>query len=351
MNSCCLHILDALGYIPVPSKAEQIVYESVKKSFRCLFGHQTTDVILNHLSSVYGLSEKELITNYDIFETSLYKISDYAAKVVLKYIRKEVLVEALISQADSEITEEDILNPSLGIADIIKKIGYDEITKFVQTIPAGEHIVFIYEKEDTKDKLLSAFFDHDCSSSFSNTQIISRALLSSKQTKFDFISNILYYDYLLTIEKSKVIKNVSNWIKNWSISISKNSSISKKEEHNSKQIEAKLKRNKGMTSSSTARIAVEDGTWFFANNFTRELLLIEKTIKKCAKNNDNYIGFLCTYKVLNIPVRDDDHHVLRRMIKAHNFVILEDPPTLYKSTRLDYIHKVKADLHHIAYEI
>jgi hypothetical protein len=56
-------------------------------------------------------------------------------------------------------------------------------------------------------------------------------------------------------------------------------------------------------SSSTQQLASAVSP--LANNFTLELLLIEKAIKKCAKDSDKYVGILCTYKVLNIPVRDD----------------------------------------------
>jgi hypothetical protein len=57
-----LTILDKLGYIPIPSKAECIFSDSVKKSFESLFGKDATPIILNNLSSLYGLSEKELTT-------------------------------------------------------------------------------------------------------------------------------------------------------------------------------------------------------------------------------------------------------------------------------------------------
>jgi hypothetical protein len=82
MNSHCLTLLDKLGYIPVSSKAEQIISESIKKSLENLFGHAATVVLLHHSASFYGLSEKELTTNYDIFEKSLSKISGYGAKTI-----------------------------------------------------------------------------------------------------------------------------------------------------------------------------------------------------------------------------------------------------------------------------
>ena len=80
MNSHCLTLLDKLGYIPVSSKkAEHIISESIKKSLENLFGHAATVVLLQHLTAFYGLSERELTTNYDIFEKSLSRISGYGA--------------------------------------------------------------------------------------------------------------------------------------------------------------------------------------------------------------------------------------------------------------------------------
>src|SRR5437867_5501110 len=135
MNSHCLAMLDRLGFIPISSKDEQIISESIKRAFENLFGHDATLVLLHQLASFYGLSEKELTTNYDIFEKSLSKISSYGAKIILRDIRKEMLIETIKSSSGSEITEQDILNLDIGIRDIIKKIGYDEIAKFVHAIP------------------------------------------------------------------------------------------------------------------------------------------------------------------------------------------------------------------------
>jgi hypothetical protein len=115
-------VLFKLGYIPVPSKAEHIVSESIKESLESSFGQAASAVLLNNLSSIYGLSKNELTTNYDIFEKSLYKISGYGAKIILGYLKKEILIKALAASSDSEITEQDIVNSEVGIGDIIKKL-------------------------------------------------------------------------------------------------------------------------------------------------------------------------------------------------------------------------------------
>jgi hypothetical protein len=336
MNSHCLTILDELGYIPVPSKAEYIVSDSIKKSFESLFGQEATISILNHLTSLYGLSEKELTTNYDIFEKSLYIISNYAAKILLRYIKKEILIET-VSQFPTAITEQDILDPGTRIEDIVKKISNEEIIKFVHRIQAGEHLIFIYEMEDSKDKVLSAFFDD--SYSIANGQIMSRGLISSEKTRFDYIANILYYDDLLAaIEQPEQITIICERIKNWFVGIGKNSSIPKEghsKQTGERQGQGQHKDKDMIFVSSTIRAAVEDAPQLFVNHFTYELLSIEKTIKECLSNNSD-ISVLCAFKASNISNNNDDNnndHILRSIIESHEYVIFEDPLIIYKPIR------------------
>ena len=201
-------------YSSIFQRLNRYVSESIKRAFENLFGHEATLVLLHQLGSFYGLSEKELTTNYDIFEKSLCKISSYGAKIILRDIRKEMLIETIKSSLGSEITEEDILNPDVGIADIIKKISYREITKFVNEIRPGQHISLIYENEDTKDKVLSAFLSSEThQDDIMNNQIASRTgLISNKQTKFNYVNNILYCEDLsLVIEKSEIINRLWQW--------------------------------------------------------------------------------------------------------------------------------------------
>ena len=343
MNSHCLTILDELGYIPVPSKAENIVSDSIKKSFESLFGKEATVSILNHLTSLYGLSEKELTTNYDIFEKSLYIISNYAAKILLKYIKKEILIET-VAQFPTAITEHDILDPVTRIEDIVKKISNEEIIEFIHTIQAGEHLIFIYEREDSKDKVLSAFFDD--AYSIANGQIMSRGLISSEKTRFDYIANILYYDDLLAaeVEQPEQIKIICERIKNWFVGISKKSNIPKEECYSKTtgekqgQGQWQHKDKDMMFVSSTIRAAVEDASQLFVNHILYELLSIEKTIKECLSNNFD-ISVLCTFNASNISNNNNDgdnnnDRILRDIIESHEYVIFEDPLIIYKPARL-----------------
>jgi hypothetical protein len=327
MNSHCLTLLDKLGYIPVSSKAEHIISESIKKSLESLFGHAATVVLLHHLASFYGLSEKELTTNYEIFEKSLSKISAYGAKIILKDIRKEMLIETIKSSTGSEITEQDILNPDIGIREIINKIGYDEIAKFVHAMPPGEHINLVYKNEDTKDKVLSSFLSsesyHD---EIVNNRITSmRGLITTKLTKFNYIKDILYYEDLsLAVEKSEIINKLWDWMIRLR---SKNYSTIFKEGRDKEIVRYE---DKDIMASSCVRVAIEDAAWFLLNNFTFEFLSFEKIIKKYL-DEDKHISVLCTYKISDIPGSSDD--MLMKIIETHHYVILENPLMIYKSTK------------------
>jgi hypothetical protein len=320
-------MLDKLGYIPVSSKAEHIISESIKKSLENLFGHAATVVLLHHLASFYGLSERELTTNYEIFEKSLSRISGYGAKTVLRDIRKEMLIETIKSSSGSEITEQDILNPDIGIRDIIKKIGYDEIAKFVHAMPPGEHINLVYKNEETKDKILSVFLSseshHD---EIVNDRITSRrGLITNKLTKFNYIYNILYYEDLsLAVERSEIINKLWDWMI-W-LRNTNYSNIFKE----GRDKEIVRYEDKDINASSYVRIAIEDAGWFLLNNFTYEFLSFEKIIKKYL-DEDKDMSVLCTYKISDISGSSDD--MLTKIIETHHYVILENPLMIYKSTK------------------
>jgi hypothetical protein len=323
MNSHWLTLLDRLGFIPVSSEAERIISESIKRAFENLFGHDATLVLLHQLASFYGLLEKELTTNYDIFEKSLCKISSYGAKIILRDIRKEMLIETIKFSLGSEITEEDILNPDVGIRDIIKKISYHEITRFVNEIPRGDHVNFIYENEDIKDKVLSAFLSSEThQDDIINNQITSRrGLISNKQTKFNYVNNILYCEDLsLVVEESEIINRLWQWMNSFRNNYSVRSKPGKNKEINGIK-------NKDIIASSTIRIAIEDAAWFLLNNFGHEFLSFEKIIRKYL---DEHTSVLCTYKISNISDSDD---MITKIIESHEYVILENPLMIYKSTK------------------
>ena len=149
-------ILDELGYFPISSKAEQILHDAAKNSI-ALLGEKASKDLLEHISSISGFSEGELLMNYDLLEKSLYKVLGKGAEVILHDLKRELLIQVVL--IDPNITISEILNPRLGVGDILKRIHAVEAVEFVRKIPSHNHIAFLYTNDNSKDNILAAFFD------------------------------------------------------------------------------------------------------------------------------------------------------------------------------------------------
>jgi len=117
------NILDALGYIPITSDASQLLHTSIKRALERNFDQQFATILVEKLCSVTGLTENELLTNYDLFEKSLYSLLDSRKflEIVLQWVKIEMLTESILK--DSNITVEQILDPKLTINDILLQVS------------------------------------------------------------------------------------------------------------------------------------------------------------------------------------------------------------------------------------
>ncbi len=151
-----LNVLDELGYFPLSSKAE--AYDAARKSIERL-GESASKALLDHICSINELSEKELLTNYDLFEKSLYRVLRKGAEVILRDLKRELLVQAVLidPNTDLSIRISDIRNPGLAIGDILKRIRAVETLEFVRKTPSHTHIAFLYTNDNSKNNILAAF--------------------------------------------------------------------------------------------------------------------------------------------------------------------------------------------------
>ena len=244
-NVKCLNILDEPGYLPVASKADQVLYDSVKEAFK-IIGKKAYNALLDRACSIHGLSERELLTNYDLFEKSLYEIFGKVSFILLRELKKEMLIHAVIME--SRLTVNDILNPSLSIGDILKNIREVEVFEFVHKILSHEHILFLYENKNFNNKMLSEFFF------IKDNYNVPKGLLSDTPANdLNQISSNLLHDELVARVQNKheVLKKLSDWMFNL---------------HSSNK------------SDFATRIAFEDGTWWLRNDFADDYVRFEESI-------------------------------------------------------------------------
>ncbi|HYZ51055.1 MAG TPA: hypothetical protein VE593_09225, partial [Nitrososphaeraceae archaeon] len=150
-------LLEKERYIPASSTAEPILYYCTKRSIEDLVGKELSRVLLYKISSVYKLSEKELLTNYDLLEKSLYKTLGKTANGILRKVRFKILRYAVLVVPG--LTMQDIRNPDISIPDILDRIRKEEILRFVREMPSHEHLALFYKNENLKNEILSAYLD------------------------------------------------------------------------------------------------------------------------------------------------------------------------------------------------
>jgi hypothetical protein len=295
-------ILDELGYFPISSKAEQVLHDAAKKSIT-LLGETASKNLLDHISSVSGFSGGELLMNYDLLEKSLYNLLGKGGEVILHDIKRELLVQVVM--IDPNITISEILNPRLGIGDILRRIHAVEIAEFVRNIPLHNHIAFLYTNENSKDTIFAAYFDTKINANTSKAHFLTKRPTNDY---LSFIKNTMLYEELLREprEYEAFVKRLADWI-------AKLNSSNQSPQNN--------------TDSST-RIASEDVMWWFRNGFAGYALGLEKL---CGRYLQDNISALCGYNISNISNGHLDRESINTLISSHGYVILDEPFSLYRA--------------------
>ena len=317
----CLSLLDDLGYLPAAESAvlpnlNQILYRSIKTVLEEKLSVPVSNALISQMCSTYGLSEQELLTNYDLFENSLYKtLKAEGAAVITNWIKRDLLVHAILNH--STLTEKEILNPSLRVHDILRDIGAVKVLEFIRNMRPPQHVLFLYEDENFKDKALSAFFNGLYVSSTTNSKIRRRArkpsgyavhgLISAKEPAINkcnfFLDSSVSFDELFSqLEKVEVVKKLHSWIQS-----------------------VRFLNDEKQGGSALIRIASDDSTWFLNNGLRDEIILAEKGDPKYTE--DPRLMMLCTYNILNMR----DAQTIKEIMTAHNHVILDSPLIVYRA--------------------
>jgi hypothetical protein len=297
-----LTILDELRYLPEVYLSDRALHDSIKQSLESIC-RSFSKVLLRKMCSLYGLSEYELLTNYDLFEKSLYRILGKAGKPIIGRIKTDMLIYAVMN--GSEITATDILDPNLTVSYVLKDIHDTEISAFIRNVPSCQHIAFLYTTKFTKNKILSEFFHPQ---SAENDEATSLGLISIKKpNKISAdLFNISYEKLLNEASNDRTKDRLAEWIGHVH-SFNKSQRLS-------------------------TRIAEEDATLWLKNGFSPdEDLKLEQMFSSITC--DNNISILCAFDISKIT-ESDINSLMRAIISAHDCVILDEPPVIYtRSTR------------------
>jgi hypothetical protein len=290
-----LETLDELGYIPVQFKEEEILYESIIKSFESL-GKSTSNALLDHMCSLCSLSEKELLTNYELFEQVLNNVFGRTAERLLDIIKRELLLTG-VSSNKCNLTASEILDPSLTIRTILNDIQVNEITEFLKSSTLG-HIAFLYRSKAAEEKILSRLIIS--SKKVSGSVPILSEPSSDTSNSFNILYNALL-DHKISISNNVDFEKLSN---------------------------CPNRINSDDKFIATIKLIHVDGTWWLSNNLHKELILFEEILTE--RMIDNCV-YLCCFDIAKFDDKKTDR-LMRTIIEFHPCVILDEPTYgVYKS--------------------
>ena len=208
------------------------------------------------MCSICGLSERELLTNCDLFEEALYNVLGKTAERLFSIIKRELLTIGISSNRCS-LTVTEILDPSLKIDAILKDILTNEIIDFLKS-STHKHIAFFYNNKVAKEKILQHFIHP------SRNEDGARLILSERSSGISNSFSILYHE-LLQENNSDSNKSITEKISKWLNSFNKY--------------------------IGTTKFVQADGTWWLRNNVLKELMLFEEIL--CQEVLGNCASLCC----------------------------------------------------------
>lgn len=165
----------------------------------------------------------------------------------------------------------------------------EAIVKFVQSMKGGEHVIFLWNNEENKKRMISEFFKQQVRGE-------SSGLFSVEPTEIQAIKNILYQNFYNT-HKSVFLD---------------------------KAVEKVTRAVSANNSNKSTRYAFEDDTWLMKRGLKKEVLDTEKAL---GKEVDKNLSLFCMDHRHDL---DDDDETVEKLIKAHGYIIIDEPLALYK---------------------
>ena len=286
-----LKTMDDLDFVPYDSIAENVLYHSIKQSLEQV-GIAYSKAIITHMCNLKCLSEREILTNCDLFEDAMYRLFGHGAISIINKVKAIALATAVMENR-SNLTVSEILNPSLTINDVLNEIRRIEALNFVHKMSSYNHIAFLYTKKESLDKILSAYFGK----SNSPTVILSED--TDRYANLNISRSISYGELFptpCTKLEEEPMKRLQNWL-------------------------GQLKSETAMKNCAVPiKFAEDDATWWIRNDHSSSLVGIEQAI---CKNMPEMTSILCAFNISKLS--SVQLGTMNSVIKSHDYVITEEP--------------------------
>ena len=307
-----LRIIENNGFICKTLKSDIIVRDIIL-SVLSRIGKSYLNAILNQMCSLYGFSENELLSDYQLFEVTLRKILGKSAFPILLRVKKELLKYAVSNNIPIKI--HDILDPSLSIPALITMITEPDIYKFIDdNLDKNNHIVFLYTNEMLRDKVINYFFTRTVENNETNTKKIVTYHGDDTNIKNSFSSNesvelINLEDLFDELINEDIVDNINQF------------GSQKKLIH---------------SSDNDSIYFVHSSSIINQNENYHKTIMFEEFLENLYKSNKAQI--LCLYSMLDYEKTALDEDFWKEILRIHNIVITDVPISLYEKFTSNIAH-------------
>ena len=314
VNEKLINLIENSGFID-RNQTTDIVVKDIVLNVLNRIGKSYSKALIYQICSLYGLSQNELLSNYELFENSLTRVLGKTGYPIILRIKKELLKYLIMNKF--EINIKDILDPSFNVPHIIDKLSesynYQLISQNLNNNKRN-HMILLSNNDDKHIKKIITSLDQ-ISKNIRNIKRVVIVLHDQFDEKryFRSVSDIdIYYvnDIVSSYSSStdKFFKLDENY------DINNNIDLINFEQFNNSNIQI----------FCFIDIQILNELYNY-----KILKVLEEKFEKLYNLNE-LIQICCIYDVSNFYAKEYELKPLRDFINHHNIVIVDEPLIMYQ---------------------
>ena len=303
LNEKLINFIESSGYIYGNQKTDIVIREIILNVLERI-GKSYSKALIYQICNLYGLSQNELLSNYELFEKSITRVLGKTGFPIILRIKKELLKYLVLNKL--EISIKDILDPSFNVPEIINKLAESNNYELISEILNKQnHIIFLLCSNDKY--IIEKIIKNLVQISKGTKKDIRRVVIRlhdhfNEKRYFESESDNIDIFYLDDIDSS-----------NKSFKINDIDFINFEQFHKS---------------NIQVFCFIDTKLLDLFNNY-ENLKKIEDKLEKLYDLNEN-IQICCLYDISNTYPIEYEIKLLRDFINHHNVVILDEPFLIYQ---------------------
>jgi hypothetical protein len=312
VNEKLINLIENSGFI-YRNQTTDIVVKDIVLNVLNRIGKSYSKALIYQICSLYGLSQNELLSNYELFENSLTRVLGKTGYPIILRIKKELLKYLIMNKFEIKI--KDILDPSFNVSHMIDKLSesynYQLISQNLHNNKRN-HMILLSNNDDKHIKKI-----------ITNLVQISQNIRNIKRVVIvlhDQFDEKRYFRSVSDID----IYYVTDIVSSYSSSTGKFFKLDDNYNNNINLINFEQFDNANIQIFCFIDIQILNQL----NNY-KILKILEEKFEKLYNLNE-LIQICCIYDVSNFYTNEYEIKLLREFINHHNIVIVDEPLRMYQ---------------------